>query len=94
MSGASEQANGRANGPVLTSGFLIVLDHSAAARWVGCVWGARACMHGVRVSAHGRGHALMVHPRAISGHSVRVMVSVFVIRSVRECEAFFVGILT
>ena len=28
MSGASEQANGRANGPVLQSVFLAVLDHS------------------------------------------------------------------
>ena len=30
MSGASERANGRASGPVLTSGFLVVLAHSAA----------------------------------------------------------------
>ena len=29
MSGACEQANGRARGPVLTPGFLSVLDHSA-----------------------------------------------------------------
>ena len=29
MSGASEQVNGRASGPVLTSGFLVVLAHSA-----------------------------------------------------------------
>ena len=28
VSGASDQANGRASGPVLMSGFLIVLDHS------------------------------------------------------------------
>ena len=28
-SSASERANGRARGPVLTSGFLVVLDHSA-----------------------------------------------------------------
>ena len=27
MSGASERANGRASGPVLTSGFLIDMDH-------------------------------------------------------------------
>ena len=32
MSGASERANGRASGPVLTSQFLFVLDHSAALR--------------------------------------------------------------
>ena len=31
MSGVSEQANGRASGPVLTSLFLFVPDHSAAA---------------------------------------------------------------
>ena len=30
MSGASEQANGRASGPVLLSVFLAVFDHSAA----------------------------------------------------------------
>ena len=29
VSGASERANGQASGPVLTSGFLFVLDHSA-----------------------------------------------------------------
>ena len=29
MSGASEQANGRASGPVFQSVFLVVLDHSA-----------------------------------------------------------------
>ena len=29
MSGASERANGRASGPVLTSRFLFVPDHSA-----------------------------------------------------------------
>ena len=29
MSGASEQANGRASGPVLTSRFMAVLNHSA-----------------------------------------------------------------
>ena len=29
VSGASEQANGRASGPVLTSRFLFVPDHSA-----------------------------------------------------------------
>ena len=29
MSGASERANGRASGPVLMSGFLVDLDHSA-----------------------------------------------------------------
>ena len=28
VSGASEQANGRASGPVLTSGFLVDLDHN------------------------------------------------------------------
>ena len=31
VSGASEQANGRASGPVLTSLFLFVPDHSAMA---------------------------------------------------------------
>ena len=30
MSSASERANGRANGPVLQSVFLAVIDHSAA----------------------------------------------------------------
>ena len=30
MSGASERANGRANGPVLKSGFFVILAHSAA----------------------------------------------------------------
>ena len=29
MSGASEQANGRASGPVLKSAFLVILAHSA-----------------------------------------------------------------
>ena len=29
VSGASEQANGRASGPVLQSGFLVVLDYKA-----------------------------------------------------------------
>ena len=29
MSGATEQTNGRASGPVLQSVFLVVLDHSA-----------------------------------------------------------------
>ena len=28
VSGVSEQANGRASSPVLTSGFLVILDHS------------------------------------------------------------------
>ena len=37
MSGASERANGRASGPVLTSGFLTILGHS-----VGVVVGATA----------------------------------------------------
>ena len=30
MSGASERVNGRASGPVLTSGFLLALAHTAA----------------------------------------------------------------
>ena len=30
VSGGSERANGRASGPVLTSGFLVILAHSAA----------------------------------------------------------------
>ena len=29
VSGASELAKGRASGPVLQSGFLVILDHSA-----------------------------------------------------------------
>ena len=33
MSSVSEQANGRVNGPVLTSLFLFVPDHSAASGW-------------------------------------------------------------
>ena len=33
MSGASERANGRASGPVLTSLFLFVSDHSASLAW-------------------------------------------------------------
>ena len=32
VSGASKRTNGRANGPVLTSGFLAVLDHSLVGR--------------------------------------------------------------
>ena len=32
VSGAREQVNGQVSGPVFTSGFLIVLDHSAAAK--------------------------------------------------------------
>ena len=32
VSGASERANGRASGPVLTSGFLVILDHSVRER--------------------------------------------------------------
>ena len=34
VSGASEQANGRASGPVLQSVFLAVIDHSGGARSV------------------------------------------------------------
>ena len=37
VSGVSEQANGQASGPVLTSLFLFVPDHSAAAFQVDCV---------------------------------------------------------
>ena len=29
VSGANKRANGRANGPVLQSGLLVILDHSA-----------------------------------------------------------------
>ena len=32
MSGASEQANGRASGPILQSVFLVVLDHSGGVK--------------------------------------------------------------
>ena len=41
MSGASERANGRAGGPVLTSAFLIILAHSGGGNEDG-VWMARA----------------------------------------------------
>ena len=40
MRGASERANGRASGPVLTSLFLFVPDHSAAAYAGGGGYGA------------------------------------------------------
>ena len=36
MSGASERANGRANGPVLQSVFLVVIDHSATEDFKTC----------------------------------------------------------
>ena len=35
MSGASKRANGQANGPVLTSGILIILDYSTAVIFLG-----------------------------------------------------------
>ena len=41
MSGASEQANGQASGPVLQSAFLVILAHSAAADKPGLKVGSR-----------------------------------------------------
>ena len=38
MSGASERANGRVSGPVLTSLFLFVPDHCAMGKIVLSVW--------------------------------------------------------
>ena len=51
MSGASEQANGRASGPVLQSVFLAVIDHSA---WWnrGCGWfrpGSGIFLNGIEI---------------------------------------------
>ena len=47
VSGAREQANGRASGPVLTSRFLAVLNHLGMARGVEWKKGMGKTMRGV-----------------------------------------------